>query len=166
MVIQKMNKSDYIVQVRTRIGLGSFNDQVFYARNDIEIIENEISISEFANFYCPWAHINGEHVEFDMALLNPLAKYIRVKDDELINYRKDRKEKIDNYQHKKIDLWPIPLAHDLATGKYLILDSNHTSISLFRKYKQDRLDKNLHVLILRGENLEDLIGDFIIVNRN
>ncbi len=160
-----MTKDEFMKAVRPKIGLGAFFDQAFLSRVDIELIEVRDYISSFANFYCPWAHCGSELIEFDPALKNIEARAIKVSDHELIDLKPERKEKIEECQKKTISLEIIPLGLDTASGKHLLLDSNHTSIALYRNYLSSKEDKEVQMILIKGPNLETVIGDFIIVNR-
>lgn len=165
-----MNKEEFLKIYRDsncpKILLGAFNEQGFLDREDLELKSGKIKISELGDFYCPWYYIDDHEADFYKDLEKEKTRAIKVSDKQKINLVSKRQNIIEQYQKEQIEsLGPIPVATDTATGKTLILDSNRTLVSLYRNFLKDGLDKDILIIEIRGANLEDVVGDFKIVNR-
>jgi len=104
---------------------------------------------------------------FEDALCDIRVRGIRISDSDKIDLDSQRKKIIEEYQRKTYkNLEKVPVATDLATKRTLILDSNKTCVALYRNYFQNP-EKNIKIPLIeiRGEELESVIGDFIIINR-
>jgi hypothetical protein len=64
---------------------------------------------------------------------------------------------------KPMEIWHIPLATDLRTDRSIILDSTH----LLANFGLTGLSPDIHlpVVVVTGHDIEDLLPDFEILNR-
>ena len=63
--------------------------------------------------------------------------------------------------------YPVPIATNLLDQKNLILDSNHTLTNLISKLNPADIEStNIPVIRISGTNMEGVLPDFQILNRN
>lgn len=163
---------EFLDRFRHRIYLGAFRDDVLRARSDLTIATETSAVGALADLWCPWywrPGLDGKPMTcfFDEALAESIARSMRVCDDALINLDATRAKLIAELQ-VSVGSWlpeSVLVARDLRTGKALILDVNKRLIALYRNWIQTGGHSSVEVVEIRGRNLENLVGDFLIVNR-
>ncbi len=164
-----MDKSEFLAQFvyqPDKIRM-LFDVPLFLQNATIEITQEEVSLRELLDFYVPKYKKEGkfdsrgiEEQITDPGTL-PLAVNEAILDPEKWNLsigseKLPRLEQLDT----------VPIATDLMSGKTLLLDSNHTIISLVSKIDPDLLSEGkLTVVRIIGRGLEEIIRDFRILNR-
>ncbi|AKM82709.1 TPA: hypothetical protein DD449_00770 [Candidatus Berkelbacteria bacterium] len=161
-----MNKVQFTQKFKSRIYLGKFNYWKFFV-SPVELSEEKILIEDFAEFYCPWYYVDNREVSFSEAQKNPTARAININKASKINLSDSRMKAISCIKPDIISsLNPIPLAQDLKTNKVLVLDSNKTLIGLYKFFLTNKIENvKIPVVIIKGYNLEKIVGDFEIINR-
>lgn len=142
-----------------------FDIEAFMNDETILVVEEKLSLEELLSYYVPKYEKQGERDIRDIKqqlkdpdvfpLLLSKAMQDPVKWD--LNISTKSLPPIDR-------ILPIPVATDLISQKSLLLDSNHTITATLSRLNPD-LSTKIDVVRLIGTNLEDIIGDFGILNR-
>jgi hypothetical protein len=157
-----------------RITLGAFNRLKFLHRHDLEIREVQLTVPTLGECFCPWYYVNQgkpEEVDYGTAEWSIAARAMKVNQPGIIDLKSDRRRRIETYRKelktRVAPEQPILLAIDTRTGKCLILDGNKTSCAIYRNFLDDEAQYGRPVLAIQaaGPYLENIVGDFCIVNR-
>lgn len=164
-----IDRDEFIKKYHKRL-LGAFNNKLFISRDDITIREMYIPISNFAEFYCPFYYCNYTNeirdIDYSGAILSIYCYSMQIKDKNLIDINAERKNKIEKLQKNlSINIYSVPIATDIYSHKTLILDSNKTCTAIYRNYLENLNNIHINISEIIGTRLEQIVGDFIIVNR-
>ena len=142
-----------------------FDVKAFMSDETIQVVKEKLSLEELLSYYVPKYEKHGERDIRDMKqqLKDPdvfpllLSKAIQdpVKWD--LNISTNSLPTIDKIQ-------TVPVATDLISQKSLLLDSNHTITATLSKLKPN-LSTKIDIVRIIGTGLEDVIGDFGILNK-
>ena len=155
-----LSKLLFLLRYRRRIALATFHNNVFLSRGDVKIIRRQVRSADIGTWYCPWYYYQQQEINFDTALNTPDARAMTVAEvPGLAN--QERQKKIAQFTATPHSMDIFPIATDAACNKTLILDGNHTLCALFAAGSQE----NITVDEIVGSNLENVVGDFQIVNR-
>lgn len=142
-----------------------FDVETFLNDETIQLVKEKLSLEDLLSYYVPKYEKRGERDIRDIKqqLKDPdvfpllLSKAIQdpVKWDLNISTK-------DLPPTEKIQ--PIPVATDLISQKSLLLDSNHTITATLSRLNPD-LSTEIDIVRLIGTNIEDIIGDIGILNR-
>lgn len=136
--------------------------------SDVTVSEAECSLEDAANYYCPWYYDVDTKQElrkgFKELLQDPRARAARIKEvDSRFKEKWKKIQQLINDFEKGASLWPCPVATDIAIGKSLVLDSNHTLVAIYNLWSRDR---RLKVIEVRGPSLSRIFCDFDIIGRS
>ena len=97
---------------------------------------------------------------------------MKVNQRALIDLKNERKIQIEKYRQelktRVAPEGPLLLALDTRTGKCLVLDGNKTSCAVCRNFLDDETQDGRPVPAIKaaGPYLENIVGDFCIINRD
>jgi len=148
-----VDKRAFLNQYLPRIGT-HLRVPYFLANDDIKIVETELTLEQFLQFYIPRSAKNGVYDPRSIELREvdlksePVTLYMaRLAPDEWDLRAREIPE----------SFWPIPIATDTVANCTLILDSNHLLANLSEN------EASLPVVQIMGPNLENLVTDFKII---
>ena len=147
-------------KIRMRFVIEAFlNDET------IQVVKERLSLEELLNYYVPKYEKRGDRDIRDIKQqlkdsdVSPILLSKAVQDPVRwdLNISTKNLPPIDKIQ-------PVPVATDLISQKSLLLDSNHTITATLSRLNPD-LSTKIDIVRLIGTNLEDIIGDFGILNK-
>lgn len=161
------------ILISSRVTLKAFDRSKLRCRNDLEIKEIELSVANLGEYFCPWYYIivrkeTPKEIRYEEAECLIEARAMRVKEINLVNLNNERELKIRKYvndlenANPKV---PILLVLDTTTGKYFIIDGNKTSCALYKSFLSSGKNRSTSAILVSGPYLENIFGDFCIINR-
>lgn len=158
-----MDKSYYLKMYRQPKIRVWFNDDNFMSDPSLSISEERISSEELMDFFVPRTKKNGTLDD------RGIEEKVRDSNIALITVREAVKNPvawdlaIDEMMLPTTEnMLPIPIATNIQNGRTLLLDSNHCVVTILSKATGTF---TLSVVRLQGDNLENIIEDFKILNR-
>ena len=165
-----MNKQEFLKTFRSAKAqhpiIMIFNDDVFQNDDNVSLIEEEVSLEEVLEYFVPKFEKDGH--------LDMRGIHEQVADPNVLPLTVSKASSDPARWGLSLDTIPaveslslIPVATDLTTGRSLILDSNHTIVSLVSKLAPESLSSlKISVVRILGNGLDSLsIDDFKIINR-
>lgn len=139
-----------------------FNEKEFLQNDNIVIEEDAIKIDVLKSFYVARYTKNGEMDDrsIEDKITDTSTSLVRIETAMLApSYWRLSMENRATPSNE--ELWPIPVATSTC-NKTMILDSNHTILSVI---KTSGSNVNIPIIRISGTNMESVIEDFIILNR-
>jgi len=155
-----MKIQDFIEQYIQTGKVSLWVDPRLLLREDLEVSEEEIPTATLASYYVP-RYVDDEDIlipKFEGVLANPKPALVSLK--QAANNPADFDLMVGNRTLPDLsDIRPIPVATDTISHRTLILDSNHTVSNMF-----DQLPEHVKVIRIKGAHLEQIFGDFQVIN--
>ena len=142
-----------------------FDVEAFISDETIQVVKEKLGLQDLLSYYVPKYEKQGERDMRDIkqqlkdsdthplllnkAILDPVKWDLNISTKSLPPIEK---------------IQPVPIATDLISQKSLLLDSNHTITAILSRLKPD-LSTKIDIVRIIGTSLEDVIGDFGILNR-
>jgi hypothetical protein len=146
----------------TLIGIW-FDEAKFLADHMIKIQDKNISLTQALDIYLPKYIKAGkpDRRPFEEQIGDRACTPIKIKQaiTDLSAWG------LESPNHPPIsELWPVPVGYDVGSGKRLLIDSCHTICSLAAEHKNQPA-LTLRIVEISGSNLDELIGDFRMINK-
>lgn len=144
-----------------------FNEVPFLQNQTIKITQETICLIDVLNFYVPKFKKNGDLDSrgIELQISDPEIMPLTVREVVSAPVKWDLGE-TGNLITNITQLVPVPMATDTKGGKTLLLDSSHTIVNIISKTDSNTFgDIELPIIRISGEGLEDIIGDYKILNR-
>jgi hypothetical protein len=161
-----MDKNYFIEQYRRPKITIWFCDDIFLQDHQITVDEEMIYPEELQNFFVVKYQKNGvfdsrgfeqQREDFNVRPVTVAQASLKPADWDLA---------LGSRNMPSIESWnPIPVATDTASGRTLILDSNHSVVNIISSLVGKNSGAIFPLVRIQGANLQRILPDFEIVNR-